>query len=81
LSSADKDNATVTLDKNHYISKITEMFQDKDTYTKINKNPIRKKLVMGCVVYSKNGKTQSIFHYVHTKFIVTVFFRELDSPK
>lgn len=39
---ADKGNSTVALDKDVYTNKITEMLQDKDTYIKVNKNPIRK---------------------------------------
>jgi len=39
---ADKGNITVALDRDMYTDKITKMLQDKDTYTKINENPIWK---------------------------------------
>jgi len=39
---ADKGNVTVALNKNVYIDKIVSMLQDKDTYSIINRNPIRK---------------------------------------
>jgi len=39
---ADKGSITAALDKNDYINKIENMLNDTDTYTKINKNPIKK---------------------------------------
>jgi len=40
---ADKNNVIVALDKKDvYINKINSILLDKDTYIKINKNPIRK---------------------------------------
>jgi len=38
----DKGNVTVALDRNDYNSKITNMLDDINTYTKINKDPINK---------------------------------------
>ncbi|KAG5344029.1 GTD2A protein, partial [Acromyrmex charruanus] len=40
FTKADKGNITVALNKNTYISKVKEMFDDPNTYTKIIKNPI-----------------------------------------
>jgi len=39
---ADKGSITVALDKNEYITKIENMLQDQETYTRIKKNPINK---------------------------------------
>lgn len=38
---ADKGNITVALNKNQYFLKISEMLQDNDTYTEINKDPTK----------------------------------------
>jgi len=39
---ADKGNITVTLEKTEYLNKIEEMFNDTETYEKINKDPTKK---------------------------------------
>jgi len=42
FTKADKGNITVALNRNDYVSKITEMLHDTNTYTKIKKDPINK---------------------------------------
>ncbi|XP_077492345.1 uncharacterized protein LOC144103522 [Amblyomma americanum] len=39
---ADKGNATVVLDRTEYIKKMSALLEDKNTYTKINRDPTRK---------------------------------------
>jgi len=38
---ADKGNVTVAMDKHFYINKIEELLNDQNTYTIVNKNPIK----------------------------------------
>lgn len=39
---ADKGNVTVAMDRNDYLSKMSMLLADNNTYTIVNKNPIRK---------------------------------------
>jgi len=41
ITRADKDNITVILDKDYYFNKIRSMLWDTNTYTIINKDPIK----------------------------------------
>jgi len=46
-----KDNVTVALDKNIYMSKMEEILSDVDTYQRIQKDPIKKLTQDLCVTY------------------------------
>lgn len=42
LTRVDKGNTTVAIDKKSYIRKITELLEDKKTYTILTKDPVKK---------------------------------------
>lgn len=42
LTRADKDNTTVAIDKNVYMTRMCELLSDCDTYSIIAKNPVKK---------------------------------------
>lgn len=69
IKEADKGSSVVILNKAFYQEKITEMLQDTDTYTKLNKNPDRKTLncIDNLVKNCDNSMTKKEKEYL-TKF-------------
>jgi len=41
ITKTDKDNATVALDKNHYIHEIESMLANEETYSRVDKDPTK----------------------------------------
>lgn len=72
-------NIIVALDKYIYITKITEILQDKDMLKLIKIKILLGKLMKACFFYLKSGKMLYIFHFLYIKnfLVVTGFFQEL----